>query len=344
VRSLPERDAAALLSAISELTALDEAEPFPPAFLGRLASLVTSDCVFYSELDREHEHALYQAIWAEGCAWFGVPENSEDWDYWRLRHQHPVCGFRERTNDWTTTRMESDFVTQRQFHRTEIWQEIYRHEQTNHWLDVGLEPTGKNTRKLVFTRERHGFDERDRLVLELLQPHLQRRYDDVQAMSEAVDVLAALEERGDDNPRHVVLCSSHGVIEFASPKSRRLLETYFGPINGRLPEPVIRWLPSTSQLVSVERDGRRLSVRSARVGPLIVLLIAERDVRLDRLTARQREILHHVARGETNDEIAFALSISAATVGKHLEKLYTRLGVNTRTAAAAALLAPGSAE
>jgi DNA-binding NarL/FixJ family response regulator len=75
-----------------------------------------------------------------------------------------------------------------------------------------------------------------------------------------------------------------------------------------------------------------------------VLLIAERDLRLDRLTPRQREILDHVARGETNDEIALALSIAPATVGKHLEKLYTCLGVSTRTAAAATLLAPGSAE
>ena len=46
----------------------------------------------------------------------------------------------------------------------------------------------------VFLRERGDFDERDRLVLDLLQPHLQLRYDRVQAAAEAVDAIASIEE------------------------------------------------------------------------------------------------------------------------------------------------------
>jgi DNA-binding CsgD family transcriptional regulator len=54
------------------------------------------------------------------------------------------------------------------------------------------------------------------------------------------------------------------------------------------------------------------------------------------LTAREREVLDHVAEGRTNDEIAYALQISSQTVRKHLENAFDKLGVHTRTAAVAA--------
>jgi DNA-binding CsgD family transcriptional regulator len=56
------------------------------------------------------------------------------------------------------------------------------------------------------------------------------------------------------------------------------------------------------------------------------------------LTAREREILGWVARGKTNSEIALVLWISPGTVRKHLENVYDKLGVHTRTAAAARFL------
>ena len=53
------------------------------------------------------------------------------------------------------------------------------------------------------------------------------------------------------------------------------------------------------------------------------------------LTLREREVLHWLARGKSNGEIAAILGISSATVGKHLEHIYPKLGVENRTAAAA---------
>jgi DNA-binding CsgD family transcriptional regulator len=60
------------------------------------------------------------------------------------------------------------------------------------------------------------------------------------------------------------------------------------------------------------------------------------DGGLARLTDREAEILQLVARGKTNREIAAALVVSDHTVRKHLENVYEKLGVHTRTAAAAA--------
>jgi DNA-binding CsgD family transcriptional regulator len=51
------------------------------------------------------------------------------------------------------------------------------------------------------------------------------------------------------------------------------------------------------------------------------------------LTPRERQIVSWVAHGKTNREIAAVLWVAPSTVGKHLENIYAKLGVHTRTAA-----------
>jgi DNA-binding CsgD family transcriptional regulator len=53
------------------------------------------------------------------------------------------------------------------------------------------------------------------------------------------------------------------------------------------------------------------------------------------LTARQFELLRLVASGSSNAEIAATLFVSPHTVRKHLENIFARLEVTTRTAAVA---------
>lgn len=72
-------------------------------------------------------------------------------------------------------------------------------------------------------------------------------------------------------------------------------------------------------------DGDRLS------GP--ALLHDQLDI-----TEREAEVLHWIAGGKTNREIAEILSLSPRTINKHLEQLFPKLGVENRTAAAAIAL------
>jgi DNA-binding CsgD family transcriptional regulator len=51
------------------------------------------------------------------------------------------------------------------------------------------------------------------------------------------------------------------------------------------------------------------------------------------LTPRQRELLHQVAAGHTNAQIARRLGVSEGTVRIHLQNIYSRLQVSSRTAA-----------
>lgn len=53
------------------------------------------------------------------------------------------------------------------------------------------------------------------------------------------------------------------------------------------------------------------------------------------LTPRQAEVLHWIAEGKTNSEIATILACSFNTVKTHLKEIFQRLGVHSRTAAAA---------
>jgi len=336
MRALSERDAAEMLAVAAELGGLDEPGPFPPYFMRRLSQLVRCSSAFYCELDRGAKALLCASGWSDGEeASLGYSDDADD-PYWRLRHSHPVCSYRERSGDWTTARMVADFMSLAEFPHTEIWEELYRERHYTDWLDVGIRPTGLHTRMFIFIRLGGCFDERDRLVLDLLQPHLQQRMDRVQAAADAVDALALL-EAPDDDPRHVVLCTSRGVIEFASSASRRLLDRYVAGAKERLPEPVAARLMRGESFATDERDGKRLTLRAVRSAELLVVLLGEQDVRLDRLTFRQRMILGQLARGQTDAQIASELRIAPATVSKHLEQIYARLGVHTRTAAAAIL-------
>lgn len=53
-----------------------------------------------------------------------------------------------------------------------------------------------------------------------------------------------------------------------------------------------------------------------------------------KLTAREAEVLYWVVKGKINRDIGDILGASPMTVKKHLEHVFTKLGAETRTAAA----------
>ena len=65
---------------------------------------------------------------------------------------------------------------------------------------------------------------------------------------------------------------------------------------------------------------------------------APESMEQDPLTARENEILHLVAKGYSNKEVASQLDCSAGTVRNHLAHIYEKLHVRCRTEAAAKFL------
>lgn len=88
------------------------------------------------------------------------------------------------------------------------------------------------------------------------------------------------------------------------------------------------------------------SLRSAKLGSPHATQPDESQIqaalsRRFQLTGREIEVLHWVACGKTNKDIGDILGLSPRTVNKHLEHVYVKLGVETRTAAAAVAMSAG---
>jgi DNA-binding NarL/FixJ family response regulator len=101
-------------------------------------------------------------------------------------------------------------------------------------------------------------------------------------------------------------------------------------------------------LKDASRDELAEAVRAARRGETVLApAVAGRLLRQIRepapaaLSAREMEVLVQVAAGRTNAEIGRALYISEATVKTHLVRIFTKLGVDDRTAAVTTAMARG---
>src|SRR5215210_6135734 len=102
-------------------------------------------------------------------------------------------------------------------------------------------------------------------------------------------------------------------------------------------------MPEIAALVTalLEMMESASDVESLRIGLLAGLLL--RDVPTGPvedlgLTKRQAELAVLVAQGLSNSEVGERLGIAPATVKKHLEQVYNRLGVSNRTQLAVLLL------
>ncbi|MGI4984197.1 MAG: response regulator [Janthinobacterium lividum] len=178
--------------------------------------------------------------------------------------------------------------------------------------------------------------------------------------------------------RAAVIATRHGEIQWHSAQAPAQLAHFFpgagsaarAPVPGepasgeqtplvRLPDPLRDWLArcagampgaadASTELTRILPDGDRLVARvagAATRGSWIVIFEEHADRRdiagLEAkfaLTHREAEVLLWLSRGKTNRDIGEILKMMPRTVNKHLERVFVKLGVETRTAAAAAAL------
>ena len=142
-------------------------------------------------------------------------------------------------------------------------------------------------------------------------------------------------------------------IVWQTPLARTLLNTYFANPETVAPEELLAWIAAArrargegrepASLLISEGNKRLLASFHDRTGDdeWLVVLREENDasaveslISAFRLTQREAEVLYWVVRGKTSKDIGDILGSSPRTVDKHLEHVFEKLGVETRTAAA----------
>jgi DNA-binding NarL/FixJ family response regulator len=163
---------------------------------------------------------------------------------------------------------------------------------------------------------------------------------------------AALDVSG----RYLLAVNSAGKIMWATPQAQKLLSDTLSPGGDDdvvLPEPIPQWLEqarkgkagSKAEIMAALPGNEQLRLQyMGKLGANEFLLRLAKDSGTETpaefsselgLTAREGEVLSWLAKGKTNRDIAQILGLSPRTVDKHLEQIYSKLGVENRTAAAA---------
>ena len=160
----------------------------------------------------------------------------------------------------------------------------------------------------------------------------------------------------DVSGRFLMAVSSQGRIMWATPQAQKLLSDNLPAGAGDelvLPPPMLQWLDQaqkgkagtkTPALASFPNNEALRLQYMGKLGPNEFLLRLAKDSGAGTpqefsrdlgLTNREGEVLSWLSKGKTNRDIAQILGLSPRTVDKHLEQIYSKLGVENRTAAAA---------
>ncbi|ABD71106.1 two component transcriptional regulator, LuxR family [Rhodoferax ferrireducens T118] len=184
-------------------------------------------------------------------------------------------------------------------------------------------------------------------VLARMQVHLQGAREKRQARS-ALDAFGYAS---------ITVRVSDGKLMWQTPLARELLLRYYGTEAPKTPEPVCQWLRrhvndavalTEPPRLSIELGPKRLTFRlhqqigdSEGGGDWLIIMqevsdesVIEAIALSFKLTPREAEVLYWVVKGKINRDIGDILGSSPMTVKKHLEHVFAKLGVETRTAAA----------
>ena len=334
------RKAARFLAAIGAASA--DVAGFARAAVALLPELVPSDLTTLSDCDltdgrRQVVAHPGSALSADDVACFD-----------RFFHEHPLVRFHGRHLAGGTRRI-SDLVAPTRFRESPLFNEYYRRIGVHHVVAVPLRLDGKRIVSFVLNRSRRDFSDRDRELLDLVRGGLAALYENACAATATADGVAALRALAEEDGWSAVTLDRDRRIVRLPGKASELLAAAF-PL--QRPRERATLAPALDTLVASHSSNVPRAATLLFAHPLRVLVqpLAEGGwllwLREDRgmpapvalvtlpLTAREREVLSWVVAGKSNAQIAAILGSSPRTVQKHLERIFEKLGVESRTAAA----------
>jgi DNA-binding CsgD family transcriptional regulator len=276
-----------------------------------------------------------------------------------LFHEHPLVAHYVRTRGRAPATAISDLLGVRAFRRLGVYNEFFRPLGIEDQLAVPLPDSFPRLAGVHFHRSTRSFKARDRQLLDLVGPHLSRAERNAAALRRARRLSAGLDTALATLRAGVLVLAADGRLETASAIGMTLVSTYFGPPGPLrlLPAELRSWVARARKLpaggAAIPRPVEPL-IRDGPLGRIVVrllpraadgsdvLVLEERRTVLTPValaslgvSRREAEVLAWVAAGKSNADTASILGIAVATVKKHLEHAYTKLGVENRQAAAA---------
>jgi DNA-binding NarL/FixJ family response regulator len=351
MRSLNSDSVAAVMEVAVAAYSFEGLESFRRDLLPCVRRLIPGDVHGYNELDLETGQAVVfvespQATFPELIEAFGA-----------TAHQHPGVQLCQRGD--FRPHLLSDLMTDGEYHRLELYQEVYRHLGMEDQIYFNLTESA-NLVTVAISRSRRSFTDRDREMIEMLEPHLRRAYFQAHQRDLAKAVIAAQDAGLEEADTGVILLDDRGHIVHASGLSQQLLDAYCPvqhDVGGILPASLANWLDISNRdvlnSICITRPQGRLRVRalSGRTAEgwrtlLLDELPADHLPPVESLltlglTNRQAQVLRLLTSGSSTQTIADQLHLSPATIRKHLENIYSRLGTQSRTEAVAMALRHG---
>ena len=347
---LTTSEVATLLELVREGHELLDVREFRAGVLEIVRRAVPCSLAAYNELAPELER---------GLVLFDPPESMIFEDVGallaRVGMSNPIVSHNARTRDGRAYKL-SDFLTQEELHETPLWQEALGPLGVEYQIAFALPSQASVMIGVTLNDGERDFAERERTILNLARPHLALAFRNAQVHSEARARLAALDRGLEAAGKAALQIGTDCRIRASSSQARQMLTTVYGRGGGdhRLPADVERWVgeqrarPLTAGTVPmvVSARGARLLirfVRHRRAGEADVLLLERTtdplsidSLRALGLTPREAEALRCAAQARSVAEIGADMGISPATVRKHLENIYRKLGVSSRSAAVTA--------
>ena len=353
---LKDKDIAQLLDCLRDVYAIADVDTFANRLIASVRKVLSCSGVLFGNCDLRRMQTEFVTDHPETAKlplaqiMANIPRN----------HQHPYWSHYLRTRDPQATKL-SDFMSRREFHSKGFYTEVYKPVKAE--AEIGcmlvIAPQSHLT-YIAAIRDRLDFSERDRIVLNLLQPHLSQAYRNATALTDMRRDLVLARKMVESLDHGVIVRAQNGGIRFLTTKARTQLQEYFprGRHADELPSVLEAWVRQQSSSLDLrdgipkpirpfvlQRDGKKLVVRSVFEEDQTILVLEEEHTSGDPgslesmgLTRREAEVSAWISEGKTNAEIAAILRIRPMTVKKHVERVLQKLGVENRTAAAARVL------
>jgi DNA-binding CsgD family transcriptional regulator len=345
---ITRRDYEALLACIERLYGCESLERFYTVALEAIEGLVGSDHSTLNYLAPTVPKAIVLTS-------HQVPDHAgAEATFAKYLAGHPILQHYLATGDPGPHKV-SDFLSVRDYHALPLYKHLYHGLGYEDQLAFMLFPPPGELVAISLARDRRSFTERDRQVLDLVRPHAARAFRHVEQLTL---IKRSLEGRA---PSHrlarvtsVLLDDRNRPIQFGVQAEKWLRRFFPGrPRPPGLPGAVTEWLRAAriaptaatgaaGNLLVRERDGLRLRLRLfpgwSGAARMLVLETeptaqAAHAAWAGNLTPREVDVLLVVEQGRTNEEAAAALGISPLTVRAHLEHIFEKLDVHTRTGA-----------